>query len=127
MSARVDDLSGRRLARAARQGDRHRPPPASGEAPLVCRGPFVSRLFRIPGKGGWTFAPIPNELAPPATRPWGRTPVRAVVDGASWDTSIWRDRKSNQSLLAVPARVRGRKKPGDTVTVAFSFDPEIDE
>jgi hypothetical protein len=94
---------------------------------LERRGPFVSRLFRIPGKGGWTFAPIPAELAPPATRPWGRTPVHAVVDGASWDTSIWRDRKSNRSLLAVPARVRGRKKPGDHVTVAFSFDPEIDE
>ena len=24
------------------------------------RGPFVSQLFRYPGKGGWTFAPIPS-------------------------------------------------------------------
>jgi uncharacterized glyoxalase superfamily protein PhnB len=24
--------------------------------------------------------PIPGKLAPPVTRPWGRTPVRAVVD-----------------------------------------------
>ena len=36
------------------------------------RGPFVTTLVRYPGKGGWTFAPIPKKLAPEATRPWGR-------------------------------------------------------
>jgi hypothetical protein len=91
------------------------------------RGPFVSRLVRYPGKGGWTFAPIPKKLAPPVTRPWGRTPVRAVVNGVAWDTSIWRDSKSDGALLAVPARVRGRKGDGDSVTVEFTFDPEPDE
>ena len=85
------------------------------------RGPFVSRLFRYPGKGGWTFAPIPARHAPPVTRPWGRTPVRAIVDGIAWDTSIWRDRHG-ASLLAVPARIRGRKADGDKVTVEFSFE-----
>jgi hypothetical protein len=91
------------------------------------RGPFTTTLFRYAGKGGWTFAPIPQTLAPPVTRPWGRTPVRAVVDGVSWNTSIWRDSKSDGALLAVPARVRGRKGSGDTVTVEFTFDPENDE
>jgi hypothetical protein len=84
----------------------------------------VSTLYRHPGKGGWTFAPIPAKFAPPATRPWGRTPVRAVVDGVAWDTSIWRDAKGHRSLLAVPARVRGRKGDGDRVTVEFAFDPD---
>ena len=91
------------------------------------RGPIKSTLFRYPGKGGWTFAPIPPSLAPPVTRPWGRTPVRAVVDGVAWDTSIWRDRKTNGALLAVPARIRGHKGSGDTVTVEFTFDPERDD
>ena|SRR5215207_3704592 len=90
------------------------------------RGPFTTTLFRNPGNGGWTFAPIPQTLAPPVTRPWGRTPVHAVVDGVSWSTSIWRDSKSDGALLAVPARVRGRKGSGDTVTVEFTFDPEND-
>lgn len=89
------------------------------------RGPFASRLFRYPGKGGWTFAPIPGRFAPPVTRPWGRTPVRAVVDGVAWDTSIWRD-KERGALLAVPARIRGRKGDGDTVTVEFTFEVEDD-
>jgi hypothetical protein len=50
-----------------------------------------------------------------------------VVDGVSWNTSIWRDKKSTGALLAVPARVRGRKGSGDTVTVEFTFDPEEDD
>ena len=90
------------------------------------RGPFVSRLVRYPGKGGWTFAPIPKRLVPPVTRPWGRTPVRAIVDGIAWNTSIWRDRKSEGALLAVPARIRRQKGHGDSVTVEFSFEREDD-
>ena len=92
----------------------------------MTRGPFVARLVRYPGKGGWTFAPIPSRLAPPATRPWGRTPVRAVVDDVTWETSVWRDIKSGQSLLAVPARVRRGKGHGDAVTIAFTFAPDED-
>jgi hypothetical protein len=90
------------------------------------RGPFVSRLVRYAGKGGWTFAPIPKRLVPPVTRPWGRTPVRAIVDGVAWNTSIWRDRKSEGALLAVPARIRRQKGHGDAVTVEFSFEREDD-
>ena len=85
------------------------------------RGPFRSTLIRYPGKGGWTFAPIPKKFAPPVTRPWGRTPVRASVDGVAWDTSIWRDSKADRALLAVPARIRAGKAAGDRVTVEFTF------
>jgi Domain of unknown function (DUF1905) len=87
------------------------------------RGPFVSKLLRYPGKGGWTFAPIPRKLPLPVTRPWGRTPVRAVVDGILWETSIWRDTKTNGHLGGT-GRIRGRKRSGDAVTVEFAFDPE---
>ena len=103
-----------------------------GELPMVKksaperRGPFVTTLIRYPGKGGWTFAPIPKKLAPPVTRPWGRTPVRAMVDGVSWDTSVWRDTKSEGALLAVPARIRRNKRSGDRVTVEFTFDADDD-
>lgn len=82
---------------------------------------FTARLFRIPGKGGWTFAPIPKEYAPPATRPWGRTPVRARVDDYEWTTSVWRDKKADRSLLAVPTQARGEKGHGDVVRVRFTI------
>ena len=88
------------------------------------RGPFKATLFRYKGKAAWHFAPIPKRLAPPVTRPWGRTPVHAVVDGVAWQTSLWRDRKTGGALLAVPAKVRGAKGDGDVVTVEFSFDPD---
>ena len=90
------------------------------------RGPFPTTLVRYPGKGGWTFAPIPKQFAPPVTRPWGRTPVRASVDGVEWDTSVWRDSKSDGSLLAVPARIRGSKGSGDRVTVTLTFEEDDD-
>ena len=82
---------------------------------------FESTLFRIPGKGGWVFAPVPEQHSPGATVAWGRTPVRATVDGTEWDTSVWRE-KSGRTILAVPRHVRGEKDHGDVVEVRLSYD-----
>jgi Domain of unknown function (DUF1905) len=84
------------------------------------RGPFTTTLARIPGKGGWTYVTVPKRLTPPITRAWGRTPVLAVVDGVSWETSVWRS-KTGEGFLPVPKRIRGEKEQGDRVTVEFSF------
>ena len=81
---------------------------------------FTSVLFRIPGKGGWTFAPVPERSAPPVTHGWGRTPVTATVDGVRWKTSVWRE-KSGRTLLPVPKAVRGEKGDGDRVQVRLEF------
>lgn len=83
-------------------------------------GTFTATLFRYPGKGGWHFAPVPDEFAPPVTHGWGRSPVTATVDGVEWATSVWRG-KDGRTLLAVPAKVRGAKSDGDTVTVELRF------
>jgi hypothetical protein len=83
-------------------------------------GSFKARLFRYPGKGGWHFAPVPDRLAPPVTHGWGRTPVKAVVEGVAWQTSVWRG-KDGRTLLAVPARIRGEKRDGDMVRVELTF------
>lgn len=77
---------------------------------------FRATLFRYPGPGGWTFARVPEERAPPATHAWGRTPVKATVDGQSWDTSVWRDKKHG-TLLPVLKRLLGKKGDGDVVSV----------
>jgi hypothetical protein len=47
--------------------------------------------------------------------------VTATVDGVRWSTSVWRDAKSNRSLLAVPKRVRGAKDDGNAVTVLLEW------
>lgn len=84
---------------------------------------FQSTLFRIPGKGGWVFAPVPDEHAPGVTVGWGRTPVQATVDGTTWDTSVWRE-KSGRTILAVPRHVRGDKDHGDVVDVELRYGIE---
>ena len=81
---------------------------------------FTSVLFRIQGKGGWTFAPVPERSAPAAKQAWGRTPVIATVDGVRWRTSVWRE-KSGRTLLPVPRAVRGSKGAGDRVKVRLEF------
>lgn len=81
---------------------------------------FTTKLLHYGGKGGWTFAIIPKKLAPPVTRPWGRTPVSASVDGYVWTTSVWRDSKNDRSLLAVPKHVRGVKGDGDSVFIQLA-------
>lgn len=83
-------------------------------------GHFTAKLIRFPGKGGWTFAEVPHRYAPPVTHGWGRTPVRASVDGYSWNTSVWRE-KSGRTLLPIPKTARGGKGHGDKVRVRIEF------
>ena len=82
---------------------------------------FTSTLFRVPGKGGWTFATVPEAFAPPVTEGWGRTPVIASVDGREWKTSVWRER-SGRTLLPMPKHVRGAKGHGESVHVQLRFN-----
>jgi hypothetical protein len=84
-------------------------------------GLFVGKLFRYPGPGGWHFVAVPGHLTPPVTHGWGRTPVKATVDGHTWDTSVWKDTGSRRTLLAVPKKIRGTKGDGDTVVVELEF------
>ena len=80
---------------------------------------FKAKLFRYPGPGAWTFALIPDRHAPPVTDGWGRTPVLATVDGAAWETSVWRD-KVHGTLLPVPKHIRQAKGDGDVVQVELA-------
>jgi len=81
---------------------------------------FTAALWRIPGKGGWTFVTVRARYAPSKSLAWGRIPVVASVDGRRWRTSVWRE-KSGRVLLPVPKSVRGGKAVGDRVRVTLEF------
>ena len=83
---------------------------------------FRSKLMKVPTKGGWTFAEVPDHEAPPVTEGWGRTPVVATVDGKTWETSVWRG-KAGITMLAVPKKIRGDKGDGDEVEISLVFRP----
>lgn len=80
---------------------------------------FRGALFQAEG-GTWIFVTVPEELAPPVTAGWGRTPVLATVNGKTWPTSVWRDHGA-RTLLAVPRKIRGDLGPGDEVDVAITL------
>ncbi len=82
---------------------------------------FSARLWRYPGKGGWTFVTVPEEFAPPATAAWGRTPVVATVEGATWKTSVWYGGIAPEEAERRP--VAPPSPPGHTVTgIADDFE-----
>ena len=81
---------------------------------------FTSQLFAHSSNGAWTFATVPEELAPSVAGPWGRISVVATVDGREWKTSVWRE-KTGRTLLPVPKAIRGKKGDGDTVNVRLRF------
>ena len=81
---------------------------------------FVAKLFRYPGKGGWTFVPVPKRFAPTTKLAWGRTPVAATVDGKKWSTSVWTER-TGKVLLPVPKSIRREKEDGDKVEVCLEY------
>lgn len=78
---------------------------------------FRARLVRWNGPAAWHFVTVPPRYAPPPTEGWGRTPVRATIDGVTWDTSVWWDTKTQTTLLAVPKKIRKGKGHGDMVAV----------
>ena len=80
---------------------------------------FSAKLFRYPGKGGWTFVTVPKKYTPPVTHGWGRTPVVATVDDYQWKTSVWHGKTG--TLLAVPKIARKAKGHGDRVKVVLTF------
>ena len=85
---------------------------------------FEAILFTTEGKGGWTFAALPPELDLPVTGAWGMTPVKASVDGRHWATTIWRESKTQRTLLPVPKKIRQKKRHGDQVKVTLILDKE---
>jgi hypothetical protein len=88
-------------------------------------------LWLYPGEwGAWHFVTVPQKVSAEikakhgkAARGWGSLRVTAVVGKASWDTSIFPDRKRGAYLLPVKADVRKKAgvRAGDVVRVGLAL------
>ena len=77
---------------------------------------FDSKLWQYPGKGGWCFVLLPNEIAKEIRdnlkseeEGWGRLKVIAKIGTAEWKTSIWFDTKMDTYLLPIKAEIRKKE------------------
>ncbi|MBL7499496.1 DUF1905 domain-containing protein [Frankia sp. CNm7] len=87
---------------------------------------FESELARYPRTGGWVFAPVPDDHAPDTAGAFGRVPVIVTVDGRTWPTGVWRDRKAGWLLAVRPASARARTMATVTWSSSRSTTPGRD-
>lgn len=87
---------------------------------------FIDReiqLERFPGKGGWTYARLP-EIAQSKTSPFGWRKVRGFIDDYEFNAYHLMPMGNGQLFLPVKAEIRKaiRKKEGDWVRVRLYPD-----
>jgi hypothetical protein len=90
--------------------------------------PLINKKYlleRFPGKGGWTFARIP-EILQDKTKPFGWVKVRGSIDGYEIRKCHLMPMGDDKLFLPVKAEIRKKikKKEGDYVHVILYPDNE---
>jgi hypothetical protein len=95
---------------------------SSKEKPLVNKNYL---LEKYPGKGGWTYASIP-EVLQDKTKPFGWVKVKGSIDGIEIKSYRLMPMGNGKLFLPVKAEIRKkiRKKEGDTVKVILYPDDD---
>lgn len=84
---------------------------------MVFRCSFSGKLWKYGGESSWWFISLPVEdsedleqFCSHRKRNFGSIRVTANIGETSWQTSVFRDSKSNSYLLPVKANVRYKEK-----------------
>ncbi len=90
--------------------------------------PLVNKTYlleKYPGKGGWTYAKIP-EIKPDSKSPFGWVRVKGSIDGVEFKNYHLMPMGNGFLFLPVKAEIRKKikKKEGDTVRVILYLDKE---
>lgn len=93
--------------------------------------PLVDKEFllkKIPGKGGWTYAEIP-EIEKDKSAPFGWVKVRGYIDGFQISNYPLQPMGNGNLFLPVKAEIRKQinKQAGDTVSVILYQDNTCEE
>lgn len=91
---------------------------------------FRAKLWLYQGEGAWVFVTLPKKFtseiagfAPAMGRGFGAVRVTVQCNGASWQTSIFPDKKSGAYLL--PLKKAMRQKAGIAVDDTAEFTLEL--
>jgi hypothetical protein len=84
------------------------------------------RLEKFSGKGGWTYAAIP-EIPPDKSNPFGWKKVKGSIDGYPIEKYHLMPMGAGRLMLAVNAEIRKKigKKAGDEVHVILYPDHDV--
>lgn len=84
---------------------------------MLFRCSFTGELWKYGGESSWWFIRLPIEdaedldrLCAHRKRNYGSIAVMATIGETSWQTSVFRDTKSNSYLLPIKANVRSKEK-----------------
>ena len=85
-------------------------------------------LEKFPGKGGWTYAAIP-EIPQPKRIPFGWVRVKGAIDAYELQRCKLMPLGNGQLFLPVNARIRKKiyKEAGDMVRIVLFSDEYLDE
>lgn len=88
--------------------------------------PLTSKQYvleKIPGKGGWTYASIP-EVPMDKNNPFGWVKVRGMIDGYAFDHYHLMPMGNGNLFLPVKAEIRKaiKKQVGDTVFITLYLE-----
>ena len=74
---------------------------------------FKTELWVYTGKAAWYFVTLPKQIAHEIKfyysdnfRGWGSLPVSVTIGKTNWETSIFRDKKSESFMLPIKKQVR---------------------
>ena len=83
----------------------------------------VFLLEKFPGKGGWTYALIPN-IHPPQDTPFGWVRVKGFIDHVYIEKTHLMPTKNKQLFVSVKAAIRKQigKEAGSTVHITLYAD-----
>ncbi len=80
---------------------------------------FKSTVWEYPGKGGWFFVTVPQEISKDIhekfydkKRGFRSIVVEIIIGETTWNTSIFPDKKTDSCVFPIKAQVRRKENIG---------------
>lgn len=90
---------------------------------------FSAEVWLYQGNAPWHFVTLPKDLAVEIQsvfgdreRGWSSLPVTVTIGSSVWETSIFKDKKSESYLLPLKANIRKKEKIEAGANIAIRLE-----